>query len=43
MIDFLIDFLSEVGGFLLDLWTEKICRRPRKKKEEDGEEPDQQA
>ena len=43
MIDFLIGFLSEVGGFLLDLWTQKICRRPGKKKEEDGGEPGGQA
>ena len=43
MIDFLIGLLVEVGTFLVDFWTQKICRRPGKKKEEDGEEPGGQA
>lgn len=40
MIDFVIDLCTEIAGFFLDLWVNKIVGRFKKKKGKDSDKVD---
>lgn len=40
MIDFIVDMLTEIGAFFVELWTNKLLGKKRRKdKRQDGEQP----